>query len=63
MLDILPPLNLAQPTGIQALTQHVQFCFTHRPLQAEKQPVIVRPRIIDPFDISDQRAHEGRQVQ
>ncbi len=57
------PLRLAAHRFDQALLHHVQLGFTHRPFQAQQQPIVVGPRVVDPFGIADQRLTDRADVE
>ena len=54
---------LVPQPGVEAGAQQVELRFAHRALEAEDEPVVVVPGVIEPVGIGDQGVGEGAQVQ
>ena len=59
----LAALGLGELARQHPLPDQVQFVFAHRPLQAEQQPVVVKPGVVDAVGVSEQHTGQRAQLQ
>ena len=59
----LAALGLGQLARQHPLPDQVQFCLAHRSLQAQQQPVVINPRVIDAVRVGEQHAGQRAQLQ
>ncbi len=59
----LTSLGLGQLARQHPLPDQVQLCLAHRSLQAQQQPVVIDPRVVDAVRIGEQHARQRAQLQ
>ena len=59
----LAALGLVADPAVQARPEHVQLGLAHRALQAEQQPVVERPRVIDAVGVADHGIGHAAQIE
>src|SRR5215207_194845 len=59
----LPAGGLVADPALKPGAQHVQLGLAHRALQAEQQPVVERPGVIQPVGVADHRVGHAAQIQ